>query len=341
MSNGSPRPVELSVSVVVIGTDGSRGIGRAVESVFAQDQRPLELVLFGNGGSLPAPTQAPDDVAVVLGSSPRNLGVAGGRNAAAALARGEVLVFLDDDAVLHGGALRAATAVLEQDPAVAAVAFSVVDPASGLPALWYHPYDPHVWRHRSFEANCVIGCGHALRRSDFEALGGFWDGYFRELEEIDLSWRLLDRRRVIAYEPGAVVSHPERHARHLRNSVRSNLLLLWRLLPTGLALRQALLKSALLLARALRHGELREYLRGLQEAARGLRGAGRAPLGSETVRYLRRVHAPQGAGKRLQWSLRRLPAPPPQGGQPGSASGAGRARSAAAAPITPPHSATR
>jgi len=341
MSDGSQPLAEPSISVVIIGTEGSRGIERAVRSVFAQEPRPAELVLFGNGGRLTPPSRPPDGVAVVLGSSERNLGVAGGRNAAAKLASGDVLVFLDDDAVLRSGALASAAATLARRPKVGAVAFSVVDPASGQPALWYHPFEPGVWGRHAFEANSVIGCGHAVRRSCFEDLGGFWDGYFRELEEVDLSWRLIDRGRVIVYQPDAVVEHPERAARHLRHSVRSNLLLLWRLLPAGLALRQALLKSGLFLARAVRHGEMRECLVGFSEAARGVRSARRAPLGPETVRYLRRVHAPQGIGKRLQWSLRRLPPPPPLGGQPGSVGGTVSSRSPAAAPITPPPNAAR
>ena len=42
----------------------------------------------------------------------------------------------------------------------------------------------------------------------------------------------------------------------------------------------------------------------------------RSPLNRETVRYLRRIHACQGPGKRLRWSLRPLAPPPPSGVQP-------------------------
>jgi GT2 family glycosyltransferase len=333
---GSGPRADLTVSVVVIGTDGRRGLARAVASVLAQEHRPLELVLFGNGGPLSPPVDR-GDVAVRSGHSPENLGVAGGRNAAARLAGGDVLVFLDDDAVLAAGALSAAVDVLARDPAVGAVAFNVVDPETGRAAMWYHPYDPAEWMRRPFEAMTVIGCGHAVRRECFDALGGFWEGYFREMEEVDFSWRLLDAGRVIRYEPAARVEHPERTARHLRHSVRSNLLMAWRLLPLPLALRQIAVKALIFAYRGARHGELGDCVRGFAEALRRAPGAGRRALAPETVAYLRRVHAPQGPGKRLQWSLRPVAAPPPFGAQPGAAS----ASWPAATPITPPHSATR
>lgn len=294
-------------------------------------------MLFGNGGTLDPPSSSAD-VPVRTGHSQQNLGVAGGRNAAARLASGDVLVFLDDDAVLRPGTLTAALSVLEGAPEVGAVAFSVVDPTTGQPAMWYQPYHS-AWRGRRFEAVSVIGCGHAVRRECFEQLDGFWDGYFRELEEIDLSWRLLDAGWRILYEPTAQVEHPEKSARHTRHAVRSNLLSVWRLLPLGLALRQLSFKSALFLWRGVRHRELRACIVGFAEAVARAPRAGRSPVRRSTAAYLRRAYAPQGPGKRLQWSLRRLAPPPAIGGQP-VASGAGSAPSDDT-PTTPPHRATR
>ena len=65
----------------------------------------------------------------------------------------------------------------------------------------------------------------------FEALDGFWEGYFREMEEIDFSWRLLDAGWSIRYEPRAAIEHEERTKRLYRYAVPSNMLMLWRLLP--------------------------------------------------------------------------------------------------------------
>ena len=315
----SAVPGATRVSAVVVAMADSPALAAALASLVAQAHRPLELVLFGNGAPLPAPEWVREHgVTLVTGSSERNLGVAGGRNAASALATGDALLFLDDDAVLRPRALESAVGALSSGPDVGAVAFRIVAPGAGAPALWYYPYDRGAWSTRAFQAPWVIGCGNLIWRADYERLGGLWDGYFREVEEIDISWRLIDAGRVIRYEPGAVVEHPERTKRHLRHSVASNLLMWWRLLPPGLAARRTLITVPLWTVRALRHGELADLRGGLADARAGLPRAWgeRAPLRPATVRYLRRVHAPQSAGKRLQWSLRPLSPPEPLAGQP-------------------------
>lgn len=308
----------VPVSVVIITHRSSAALDAALESVLAQDHRPLEIILFGNGGQAePNAASPPSDVPLRRGGSDRNLGVAGGRNAAAKLASGAALLFLDDDAALFPGAIRAAVHALESTGA-GAVAFRILDPATGSPALWYYPFEQEPWSARRFEAPSVIGCGALVRREAFERLGGFWSGYFREVEEIDLSWRLIDAGWPIVYEPEAVVEHPERVERHLRFSVASNLLLVWRLLPARLALRQTAVKLAVFGVRSVRYAEVGLFARGVLDALRssGRLGRERARLRPVTVRYLRRVHAPQGLGKRLQWSLRPLAPPAPHGGQP-------------------------
>lgn len=312
-----------TVTAVLMATRPSDALAAAIASVVAQDPAPDELVLFGNGAELPAPEQELGGVRLRLGRSDRNLGVAGGRNAAAALATGELLLFVDDDATLAPGALAAARARLAASPRAAAVAFNVEDPVTGRPALWYHPFDRETWSGRAFEAVAVIGCGHLVRTDAFRALGGYWDGYFRELEEIDLSWRLIDRGWQVLYEPEAVVRHPERTQRHTRFALASHLKLAWRLLPAPLAARQTLFLLGLFGVRGARHGELGDVLAAVRAAGgdRARIARDREVLRPETVRYLRRAHASQSAGKRLQWSLRPLPAPAPLGGHPPAGGG--------------------
>lgn len=306
------------VSVVWITHRDDPALPASVASVVEQDHRPLELVVFGNGRAVQDLT-VPDEPGLTLrlASADENLGVARGRNAAARLATGEFLVFLDDHVVLRPGSIRRAIAAAESSPDVAAVAFRIVDPESGAPRLWYYPQDPHEWGGRPFEASNLVGGGHMLRRERFEEVGRLWDGFFFGEEEIDLSWRLLDAGWTILYEPGAAIEHPER-LRRSRHSLSSNLLMYWRLLPTGPALRQTLFLVGLTAIRAVRYGEPGALFGGLRDALalapRAFRT--RSPLRRETVDYLRKANACQSAGKRLQWSLRPLPPPPPFGGQP-------------------------
>ena len=295
-----------AVSVVLISQHSSAALARAIESVVAQDYRPLEIVLLGNGGPLEEPELPADaDVSLRLGTTADNLGVAGGRNAAARLATGDWLLFLDDDAILRPGAAAAAVAATRSGEA-GAVAFRVIDPDTDATAVWFYPQDAAEYGELAFDVPSVVGGGNLIRRDLFEQLDGFWEGYFREMEEIDFSWRLLDAGWRIRYEPGAAIEHPERTKRLYRYAVPSNVLMLWRLLPAPLALRQTAVKLPLFAFRAVRFGELGDFLRGMAALVRGaprvLRE--RHVLGSPTIAHLRALHASGGFGKRLQWSLR-------------------------------------
>lgn len=304
--------MSMKVSVVVITNRQDDVVREALLSLAKQDHRPLELVLFGNGAVLKSPSELEAaGIDIRMGSAPENLGVAGGRNAASPLATGDALLFLDDDAILRPGAITQAVKALESASDVGAVALRVVDPRTQQTALWYYPLDQATWEERRFDATTFIGCGGLIRRDVFERLGGFWTGYFREMEEVDLCWRIMGAGWRIRYEPESVVEHIERERRIYRYSVPGNVAMLWRLLPPGLALRQAAIKLPLFGVRAIRHGESREFLAGLAATPRILRRANRErpSLDARTVGHLRRVHANGGFGQRVQWSLRRLPPP--------------------------------
>lgn len=317
MGNGiSAAPL---VSVVVITNRDAAALQPTLRSVAAQPYRPLELVVLGNGVTL-AEQLFPDtgEVPLRIASTGTDRGVAAGRNAAARAAAGELLLFLDDDATLGPGAVEAAVRAVQSSSRVGAVSFRVVDPVTRRPALWYFPFDAARWATSRFDAPIVIGCGHLIRRDRFETLAGFWEGYEREREEVDLSWRLLDSGWVIRYEPGAVVEHAERSRLHMEHQVASHVWMVWRLLPARLALRQTLVLLALFGARSLRRGALVDFVRGLIAAAAGWRRAwrSRTVLGAPTVAYLRRMHAPLGPAGRLQWGLRAPPITPSLEGRP-------------------------
>jgi GT2 family glycosyltransferase len=284
-----------------------RELRRAVESLLNQRAVDVDVAVVGNGWT---PEGLPDGVHAV--ALDEDAGIPAGRNAGVPKVTGDLLFFLDDDAVLHPGAIEHAVAALSGAPDTAAVALRVIDPQTRRTGYWIWPLEPAEWDARRFDVPNIVGCGALVRRDVFEQLGGFWTGYFREMEEVDFSWRLLDAGWRIRYEPAAVVEHPERENRRLyRFAVPGTVAMGWRLLPPGLALRQAGIKLPLFALRALRHGELREFAEGLAATPAAVRRAQRDParLRAGTVAHLRRLHARGSWGRRLQWSLRRLGLP--------------------------------
>ena len=205
-------------------------LARAVEAAVGEARAAAAEVLVVDNASTddtPAVARglARDGVRVVREPE---LGLSAARNRALAEARGEVVAFLDDDAVPRAGWLAALLAPYAS-PAVAAVggpirlAFATPPPAWLVPALHgaLSAYDlgPAPRRVRYGEADYPYGGNVSLRASDARDAGGFSTRFGLrgtaqlQFEEIDLCYRLDAAGREVRYAPEAVVDHciaPER-----------------------------------------------------------------------------------------------------------------------------------
>jgi glycosyltransferase involved in cell wall biosynthesis len=123
---GEPR-----ISAVLMTRSRPELLGRALESI-AQQEVPCRLLVIDQGST---PEMAARIAAVCAGHggvelhrSEVNLGAPAGRNLGVELTRGELVLFLDDDAELMPGALGHMVDVLDGDPGAAAVSATVVTP---------------------------------------------------------------------------------------------------------------------------------------------------------------------------------------------------------------------
>jgi GT2 family glycosyltransferase len=207
------------VSVVVPAYGIDPWLERSVASALASTGVETEVIVVDNGGTggTTDPLAALDRVSVVRPGS--NLGFAGGCNAGLMHARGDVVFFLNQDAVLAPGALsRLSEVALE--PSVGAASGSVrlaKDP--GLMNSWGNPLHflgfswsggfgepvpPDKVRRDVVGAS---GTAMAVRRSHFVELGGFNEDYFAYHEDLEFSLRCRLRGLAVVYVPDAVVTH--------------------------------------------------------------------------------------------------------------------------------------
>lgn len=181
------------VSVVIVTRDRPQLLADAVRSVAAQTLRPVE-VRVADDGDLPAwdvLSDAPLLELTTLAVECRQAGAA--RNLAARGARGELLAFLDDDDLWSPTHL-ADLAGAFRDPAVcfAWSDFAVVRErvhADGTREALERRVVAHEWDDALMATNDYLPTSAwAVRRSWFEALGGF-DESFRFSEDWDFALR--------------------------------------------------------------------------------------------------------------------------------------------------------
>jgi len=91
-------PTRPLVSVIIVSRNRPALLTRALQSVFEQEYRPLEIVLVDNQSEPPlAAPPAPDGVSIVATRTAAPLNASSARNAGIDLASGAYITFLDDD----------------------------------------------------------------------------------------------------------------------------------------------------------------------------------------------------------------------------------------------------
>lgn len=212
---GARGPAEaVEADVVILALDRAEETAAAIASARAQ-RGVAKHVWIADQGSRPealarlaeAVRGAGDTTLVRLD---RNHGVAGGRNRATALGRAPFVFALDNDAEFATPTtLAAACAALRAEPDIAAIACRILVHATGEDDLssWGYPRGLLAQSAGSFDAATFVGAGHALRRADFVAAGGYDDALFFTWEEFDLALRLINMGRRIRYRGDIAVLH--------------------------------------------------------------------------------------------------------------------------------------
>ena len=185
---------------------------------------PYEVIIIDNAstdGTAEFLATLSGDVRII--SNTENLGFAKACNQGAKIAKGKHLVFLNNDTIPLRGWLQTLVSEAEEDPEVGIIGNKLLYPDGTVQhagivrdrqhLLPYHIYksfagdDPAVNQRREFQivtAACLL-----IRRSVFEEVNGFDEGYINGFEDADLCLKVRERGYLVVYQPRSVVIHLE------------------------------------------------------------------------------------------------------------------------------------
>jgi N-acetylglucosaminyl-diphospho-decaprenol L-rhamnosyltransferase len=172
----------------------------------------------------------------------RNLGIGGGREQGAALARGDAVLFLDVDTVVRPGAIEALLGTLSVAD-VGIVGPRLVDAEGNLqltcrlfPTLqgkvgrrmgwglltnWTAEEELAGWDHESErDVDYVIGACQLVRRAVLETVGPHDRHFFYGPDDVDLCLRARYAGWRVVYQPQAFIHHAERRVTRRRGISR-------------------------------------------------------------------------------------------------------------------------
>lgn len=276
--------VVLPIGVVAVSYDPGETLSAMLDSLHGATGRPYSVVLSDNGSQDGSIEQAAARAEVTVLRNGSNLGYGGAMNSgvAALPPQADPVVLINTDVVFADGALDILVAALERLPDAGAVGPLIVTDdghlypsARRLPTIggglghglfgWWWPTNPWTRAYRldhatptERAAGWLSGSCLVMRRSAFDAVGGFDPGYFMYFEDVDLGDRLARAGWASIYVPTATVTHVGGHStsRHKAAMIRAHHASAYRylagryhhwwqaplrlVLRGGLALRQAL-----------------------------------------------------------------------------------------------------
>lgn len=256
---------------------------------------PATDVIVVDNGSADGTAEAVAELfpAVRLVALTENVGV-GGRNRGMDVARGEIIITLDDDMVDFGDAeiagVRRAFAARND---LGAVNFKITWPGTDRVRDWVH-HRPTADAEEIFETYEITEGAVAWRRAALDEVGRYRDDFFISHEGLDLALRLLDAGWVVGYDGNISIGHMpavggrkswRRYYYDTRNLIWIAVLhLAW---PTAV---WYLIKGlGAMLVYSARDGFLIYWLRAIRDGVSGGRAllAERRPVSATTREYLR------------------------------------------------------
>lgn len=205
-----PSPPRARISVLVCTYNGAATLRETCAAISQLEYPNLEVIIVDDGSTDASAAIAREYGFTVI--STENRGLSNARNAALAAASGEIVAYIDDDAMPDPDWLIYLADTFARTDFVAVGGPNLPVPGDGAvaDAVAVSPGNPIHVLLEDREAEHIPGCNCAFRTDALRKIGGF-DPRFRTAgDDVDVCWRLQDRGWRIGYTPAAVVWHHRR-----------------------------------------------------------------------------------------------------------------------------------
>ena len=225
----------MKLSIVILCWNDMKVIGDCLQSIY--DQTPdidFEVIVSDNGstdGSIEFVRQRYPRARVLENGA--NLGFAKGNNAGIALCRGQYVLILNPDTIIHDHALEKWVVFADRHPGAGAFGCRVLNPdgsfqhsARPFPSVWRSWIAALYLRPLAYLSDRFVsdaytgwsgtteriidwqsGCCVMFRGDLLNKVGGFDGQFFYHFEEVDLCRRIWDAGHSIVYTPDSVITH--------------------------------------------------------------------------------------------------------------------------------------
>lgn len=212
------------VSVIIVTRNRKQEFVAGLESIIASDYKPIEIIVIDNKSDFDISFLIPKKSDVKVIKSDTNLGAAGGRNLGAQHAKGEYLLFFDDDVIadkrmvselVDGIQKKSSYAVVSpkildlDDPKTIQAVGHWVNMITGRIGGW-GVYEKDVGQYEQMLKVPMAGGVLMVKKKVFKALSGFDEVFFIPYEDSDFTYRATRKGLDVVYVPKAFCLHPSK-----------------------------------------------------------------------------------------------------------------------------------
>lgn len=214
---------KLRFSVIIANYNGIKYINDCLSSVVKTNYKNYEIILIEDGssdGSLKIIKKFQKEYGLRVFQNEQNLGLVASRNRAIKKAKGEILVFLDNDTQVDKNWLKGLEEVF-RDQTVGAAQCKIFDyhkrkiiQEVGMKLVPFTGFGTPLGRgqtdHGQYDSlqNIIsLGAALAVREEVAKMIGGFDNRLFHYTDDLDFSWRVWIAGYRVCLAPKAVVYH--------------------------------------------------------------------------------------------------------------------------------------